>query len=91
MTDNSKAIKIRGMSLHSEWQRVQAHFRVCACLLLSLLTEDGAAQTPQPEPFGRLSQERKLQCQMLPVLPGSEWVPGPGDIVTVTVTALAHT
>lgn len=52
MTDNSKAIKIRKISFNSKWWRVQAHFRACAWVLLTLCWQrTDAAQTPQPEPF----------------------------------------
>lgn len=52
MTDNSKAIKIRKISFNSKWWRVQAHFRACAWVLLTLCWQrTDAAQTPQSEPF----------------------------------------
>lgn len=78
MTDNSKAIKIRKISPHSEWQQAQASFQDLGSPH-SLLTEDWAAQTPSQSHLSRycyrkmlLRQEMKPQCQMLPgSLPGS--------------------
>lgn len=66
----------------------------------SLLTEDWCSSNPPTRAICPLTvtgkcmawtKRLKLQCQMLPVLPGSEQVAVSGDTLTVTVRTLAHT
>lgn len=66
----------------------------------SLLTGDWCSSNPPTRAICPLtvtgkcmawSKRLKLQCQMLPVLPGSEQVAVSGDTLTVTVRTLAHT
>lgn len=99
MADNSNAIKISKISLNSDNMFKLISEPVPG--FSSLSADRGVMQLKLPnktvchvtvtEKCMAWTKRLKLQCQMLPMLPGSKQVAVSGDTLTVTVTTLART